>query len=356
MTAKDFGIYILTYPGDFKLSRVLVASIRRVSPDLPIMIIPGEGFDLDDHPFDVPVMRPPDGFWGRIGHKDRDFWAFQGPFETFLYLDADTLCVRSLDSVAERIASQPGKFLYVQPFMKDSEWLAVTENPAHPDHAAYREMVRSEVGRGPLERFDPSHDFFGHCPFNTGAFGSRRLTIRESDIEDLVEEEKRFFRTALHTEWSWESRALFFYDQGRLNYLAHKLSIPVYPIEPDLECRSGASALHITPEGVDARAYDFHILHWMGAMSPSPSLFCSGPLFSLYAFLWFRVGAANGRWVQPGYDKLPECTGYSLWRHYYEKISGRLSLRERLRSSRQDVARVAKLAIRYGRLKAGRTS
>lgn len=49
-----FGIYIMTYPGDYQLSTILVRSIQEVSPGMPIMIIPGEGFDLDDHPFDIP--------------------------------------------------------------------------------------------------------------------------------------------------------------------------------------------------------------------------------------------------------------------------------------------------------------
>jgi hypothetical protein len=113
MAEHEFGIYILTYPGDFHLSGILVRSIQQVSPDIPIMIIPGEGFDRNNHPFDVPIMPEPGGFWAGIGYQDRDFWAFQGPFETFLYMDADTLCVKSLDSLAQRVAGQQGDFIYV---------------------------------------------------------------------------------------------------------------------------------------------------------------------------------------------------------------------------------------------------
>jgi hypothetical protein len=63
MASEKFGIYRLAYPGDYYLSSILVRSIQQVSPDIPIMIIPGEGFDLNDHPFDVPVMPIPLGFW-----------------------------------------------------------------------------------------------------------------------------------------------------------------------------------------------------------------------------------------------------------------------------------------------------
>ena len=120
--AGRFGIYILTYPGDFYLSAVLVRSIKRFNPDDPIMIISGEGFDREHHPFDVPIMPEPSGlFWPEVGYQDRKIWAFQGLFETFLYLDADRICTQSLGSLIERIARQKGNFLYVQPWIDDQE-------------------------------------------------------------------------------------------------------------------------------------------------------------------------------------------------------------------------------------------
>src|SRR5262245_32836658 len=116
----EFGVYILTYPGDFHLSTVLVQSVRYVSPDVPITIIPGEGFDREDHPFDVPIMPEPNGhFWPRLGYQDRKFWAFQGPFERFLYLDADTICTKSLGSLRSRLTQQEDPFIYIQPWMSE---------------------------------------------------------------------------------------------------------------------------------------------------------------------------------------------------------------------------------------------
>ena len=63
MESVKFGVYVMTYPGDFHLSTILVRSIQQVNPDIPVMIIPGEGFDFNNHPFDVPVMPlPTEGF------------------------------------------------------------------------------------------------------------------------------------------------------------------------------------------------------------------------------------------------------------------------------------------------------
>lgn len=348
MASERFGIYILTYPGDFHLSTVLVRSIQQVSPGIPVMIIPGEGFDLNNHPFDVPVMPIPTGFWGQIGHQDRDFWAFQGPFETFLYLDADTLVVKSLDDLAARTSRQEDDFIYVQTWTDEERWRAAVNDPSHPDHTRYKEGVRSEFGRGPLAEFDPDHDFYARSYFNSGAFVSRRLAIKEFDLASLNKAEREFYRNALGIdEWTWKSSELFFRDQGRLNYLTQKLSIPIFPIEPDLICRRGADLVKVSFEDVQTDSPDFHLIHWAGAKSPTPSYFCRKPLFWVYAYFWSYVGRRTGRYLTTGYEKLPECTGYSLWRHYYLRLHGSMPLAERLRWSWRDVRRVAKLFTRW---------
>jgi hypothetical protein len=50
-------------------------------------------------------------------------------------------------------------------------------------------------------------------------------------------------------------------------------------------------------------ACDFHLIHWMGSISPSPSWFCVRPLFAVYAFLWSAVGRRAGRWMAPDYHR-----------------------------------------------------
>ena len=75
----QFGVYVLTYPGDFHLSRVLIRSIRHLNPGVPVMIIPGEGFEREAHPFDVPVMPVPDGrFWPTLARSGLPGWRQRG--------------------------------------------------------------------------------------------------------------------------------------------------------------------------------------------------------------------------------------------------------------------------------------
>ena len=331
---------------------MLVRSIQQVSPDIPIMIIPGEGFDRNDHPFDVPIMPEPEGFWSEIGHQDRDFWAFQGPFETFLYMDADTLCVKSLDRLAQRIAGQQGDFIYVQQWMSDEDWHAIVSDSSHPEHARRIQEVKNEFGPDAMFEFDPQYDLFAHKAFNSGVFASRRLAISDSDLASLNRAERAFYRDTLRIEeWSWKSSELFYFrDQGRLNYLVHKLGIPVFPIEPELICRAGADSIRVSFEDVKNDAADFHVIHWMGAKSPSPSFFCTKPLFPFYAWLWSNVGRKTGRFVAPGYHRLPECTGYAVWWHYHDQFNGVMPLGERLRWSWPDLRKTGKLFIRSLRL------
>lgn len=352
MIPEDFGIYVMTYPGDYHLSTMLVRSIQQVSPDLPIMIIPGEGFDLDDHPFDVPVMPlPTEGFWAEIGHQDRDFWAFQGPFKTFLYLDADTIVVRSLNDLARRIVRQEGDFIYIHTWVEDEKWQAAMQDPQHPEHEQFRQTVSRDIGQGPLAEFDPEHDFFAHKTFNSGVFAGSRSAIKESDLVALNAAEQKFYREALGFEqWTWKSSELFFRDQGRLNYLARKLSIATFPLEPELITISGASAVYIPLEQVADSSCAFHIIHWMGSKSPNPSYFCSGPLFRLYASLWAYVGRRTGRFVMDGYENLPESTGYSVWRHHHLRTFGSFGLGQRLHWSFRDFRKVFKWSGRWLRL------
>ena len=214
---------------------------------------------------------------------------------------------------------------------------------AHPQHDRYLRHVGSTIGRGPLARFDPDLDFYARYPFNAGVFASRRLAIKEADLAALHQAERAFYRDVLDLAWTWQSTALFFRDQGRLNYLVAKLSIPVLPLAPELICRAGASAIEIPVAEVERGACDFHIVHWMGAKSPSPSLFCSGPLFRIYALLWSFVGRSRDCWIASGYERLPECVGYSLWRHHHERASGPMPWRARLHWSWRDLKKTCRL-------------
>ena len=179
----DFGIYVLTYPGDYYLSVPLVRSLQHFNPEIPVMIIPGEGFDYDDHPFDVPVMDIPQGFWSQLGHADRKFWCFQGPFERFLYLDADIVCMRSLASLKQRVLAQKAPFIFVTQPIKHEVWSVAAEDSSHPQHQECIGRVHAQLGNVSLLReFDPDFEPFARYTFNDGVFASSRSVLKRSGL------------------------------------------------------------------------------------------------------------------------------------------------------------------------------
>ena len=207
-------------------------------------------------------------------------------------------------------------------------------------------------------KFDPDHDFLSRSKFNTGVFASRRLAIKESDFESLNHAEREFYRDTLGIkEWKWNSTDLFFTDQGRINYLAEKLSIPIYPLSPELICRPGGDAITVSPEDVARGTCQLHVVHWTSSR-PSPSFFCSMPLFRIFALLETFVGRRGGVVFETGYEWLSERVAYSLWRQYYEELFGPMALRERLTWSWRDIKRLWRFlrgilkfivrSIRYG--------
>src|SRR5208283_978229 len=207
-----FGIYVMTYPGDFHLATPLIRSLRYFHPDVPISIIPGEGFNREDHPFDTEILPQPEGFWGTLGHQSRDFWAFQGPFEKFLYLDADLICTGSLSSLFKRIQEQEGHFIFVHIYFDNqATWEAAIEDKNHPRHEEAKAWVRRGLGNlDLLTQFDADYNPYARTPFNSGIFASSRGSITESNLRSLHEKEVSFYEDILNQAFTWKSNDIFY--------------------------------------------------------------------------------------------------------------------------------------------------
>jgi hypothetical protein len=306
---NDIGIYVLTYPGDYYLSTALIRSLKYFNPDIPVMIIPGEGLDLDDNPFNVPIMSKPGGFWGQIGHASRKFWAFQGPFEKFIYLDGDVICTRPLTPLIEQIQSQSGTFINVEISISDDIWIPAIRNTEHELHQHCLDRVRLQLGNIELLcEFDPKFDPYSHYTFNNGIFASRRMAIDEQAFEDLYNREAAFFRNRLNKEFSWKHYDLFFGDQGRLNYLVEKLGIVRAASQHDRLMQWGGEPKNVTIDTVLAGAAESYFIHWAGCPRPSPSIFCKQPFLPLLILRYPGLSLE--------YRSLKEIPAYSVWLYF----------------------------------------
>jgi hypothetical protein len=348
----EFGIYVMTYPGDFHLSIPLIRSIRYFHPDISITIIPGEGFDHEDHPFDVEILPLPDGFWGTVGHQSRDFWAFQGPYERFLYLDADIICTGSLSHLIQRIKKQEGNFLFAhiyREFVDQRTWEAAVNDKNHARHEETIQWVRIALGNPELlKRFDADYDPYARPAFNSGIFASRRGAITEDTLKALHEKEVLFHENVLKQKFTWKSYELFLLgDQGRLNYLVSKLNLVLQDLRPDgHDTWAGHIIEKVTVDSFLKNQLEFKFIHWAGLPRPRPSVFCD-PIFQwlqpfIYADLYLQfphVGKGYG--VYKGYRGFPEIPGYALWRYFQVRNRYPMRLKDRLLFSYRDARRLA---------------
>lgn len=338
---EQFGVYILTYPGDFHLSTALVNSLRYFHPDIPITIIPGEGFNSEDHPFDVSVMPEPDGFWGKMCHIDRKYWAYQGAYEKFLYLDADMICTRSLGPLIDRIMALDGPFILVQEETgKSSAWVDAIANSHHERHTACMAMVRGQLGDPEkIAIFDEEFDAYARYPFNAGIFASCLGTLTEKDFEDLNKLESEFYRSHLGKSFSWSAHDLFFADQGRINYLVQKRNVPILDLYPDGHFLWGGTAKKVLLDDVLSGDIGFGFIHWAGCPRPSHSFFCKGIGLSLLR--------RTDTYLKEGYDSLNEIPGYTVWRYFWSDMGAKSSsLAEKLEWTYKDFLKILVASLR----------
>lgn len=339
---SELGVYVLTYPGDFHLSVALVKSLQHFNPELPITIIPGEGFDRNNHPFDVPIMLEPTDDWALLGHADRKFWAFQGPYEKFLYLDADIICIRSLAPFLKQLQEASGKFVFAEIQIDDDQWRSAVADPGHSLHKLCVDRVRGQLGNIELlKRFDPSYDPFVRYAFNSGAFASSRGTLVAKDFVELFRREEQFFLQELNKPFTWRAFDLFFGDQGRLNYLVAQRNISVYNLYPHGHYIWGGCAVKFPLTDVLAGRVEYSFIHWAGCPRPTPSWFSRGLLFPMVKLL--------NPALEPGYVRLGEIPGYSVWRYFTAQVAGtRFSLAEQWRWTRRDAQKIFKSVLRQG--------
>ncbi len=224
MKKAEFGFYILTCPRDFHLTRALVNSLKYFHPNIPIMIIPGTGMDLHKHPFnDIPILESSNSFLGKLDYYDRKFEIFAGPFEKFLYIDSDILCVKSIEKLINLILAERGRFFYVN-LPKD----AIDLNNSDSIKKNRDIILSGQLGNlENLKAFDSEYNFFNTPIFNSGLFATSKETLSLANISDFFNKEFEFYEKVLKKHYSGGNFDLFFGDQGKLNYLVWKNKIPL---------------------------------------------------------------------------------------------------------------------------------
>jgi hypothetical protein len=203
------------------------------------------------HPKAIPTWQEK-GISGihRMGSHHR-LVAFNGPFDHFVYMDADTLLLNSLDIVFEKL--------------EQYDW--VTYDFQHKDPTHVFEVSSPKL----LQVFDQTR--IDSEIFCAGFFGSKR-GIFPSEKRDWL----------LSTLKNGEAEILYFWavDQPILNYMAMRSQLSIHNLGLHLEkaVRTGNSVTSSHFENRDFILYDrdrrLTYLHYIGVSSKAFNQLCEG--------------------------------------------------------------------------------
>lgn len=283
------GIYILTYPGDYHLALPLIKSLEYFNPDLLVTIVAGNGFNINDHPFKgKDIFQPDPEKWSLFADYDKKFALFDGPYERFLYLDADILCLREISGIFRKMdedEAQDIRSIYVNLPNKD---YGTDANTSEGDDRKIK-INNGQIGNlDSIELFDPEYanDLLNHYPFNTGVFAASKSLFNYEELLDYKKREMDFFKNILKRPYNCKNSDLFYVDQGKLNYLVWKKNLKVQSLYPDAHYIWGGKPFPFSLEQVLSGECSIPFIHWAGCPRPSSSIFNRAPLFYFYAKMW----------------------------------------------------------------------
>jgi len=258
--AGNFGIYIKTFRPDYHLAKALIASIRHFHPELDIMLVPDDGY-AQSTLWGEKVLNVDDPFLLGLKGYYKKLWVFYGPFERFIYTDADALLLRPLSPIMVRMRECRERF-----FLACTETKTVRALANDPTKAAA--ICSNMLGNLRLiEDFDPAYDFQRVLPFPSGFFASHRGAIPLDVLKDSLEALDRYHRA--HglpdlSEAKGQRWGVFNADQGLINYLFYRSGIAAEGLE-DVFAWGGRPVEPIEP----AQRYRNTFVHWAGCPRPS---------------------------------------------------------------------------------------
>lgn len=261
----EVSIYIATTQADYRLAKALVASIERLAPGTPVIMLPDDDFP-DATMFGHPVWRPVDprvraldGFYKKL----RVFW---GPAERFLFFDADQLVVRPLAPLFRILGGFPTPFFAPNLSSRvHGEWQSGTPGD--------RLRIFRERAGDPdrISQFDPLYDWGARFPFNSGEFAASRDAIDHEQLLEAFERAQDFHHAGSPDDPLIRSRsALFMGDQGFLNYYMARFR-PGVELNwlMDVHWWGGHPEARRRPAS-DTPAIEGAIIHWAGCPRPGP--------------------------------------------------------------------------------------
>ena len=261
MTA-DFGIYIKTFRADYYLARALIASLEDHAPGVPIMMVPDDGY-AEPTLWGLPVLHMEEPFFARLRGYLKKLWVFWGPYERFLYLDADQIALKSLTPLIDSALAREA------PFMIVDENPSVLETFERGGEDAERNFRVAAGDPDLLARLDLPIDLRDFYPFASGDFVSSRNAFDLDEFKQLYEEIAALHREVGIGAPGTTREGPFSAEQGLINYLTYSTGIEIERI-PTMFIWGGKSLAdyRLAVDGPqDPRSHLF--VHWGGCPRPS---------------------------------------------------------------------------------------
>ena len=256
-----FGIYIKTFKPDHYLAKVLIASIRHYAPGVEIMLVPDDGFTRD-RLWGEKVLNTDDPFLVSLKGYYKKLWVFFGPYDRFIYLDADMLLVRPLDALIHKLMRSGAPSCHV---CAESKCVAAL---ARADDEARDAIYRNTVGDPELFRvFDPDYVMQAHFPFNSGFFASHREVVSRDALEHIMLRVNRIHAQRGLPPLNNTRKGVFYSDQGLINYLMYKNGIDV-TLLTEAFVWGGREVPDMT-EDVRGDPLKHLFVHWAGCPRPT---------------------------------------------------------------------------------------
>ena len=213
----------------------------------------------------LPVLQLEGDIFRRLRGFFKKLWVLFGPYDRFLYLDADQIALKPLAPLIERICSAP------RPFFIASLNQAIRRQMFEEGDEVRRALYEQRCGRVDLlEELDPGFDWCRTYPFSSGDFATHRDFIQLPALQSVFEAAQVLHRERNLPPLGCSREGLFGADQGLFNYLVYRSGVPP-DLMPDLYLWGGMD--RSTFEELRARDRDDPLrhlfVHWGGCPRPT---------------------------------------------------------------------------------------
>jgi len=262
MEYKPFGIYIKTHKPHYYLCKVLIASLRYYAPWVDITIIPDDNYD-DDTIWGEKVLTSKEPFFHELKYFLGVFRVFFGPYDRFLFIDADQMAIRPLDSLINKIKQQEKPFFIAD---RNKGVVNILENGSEEDKL---KMYNERLGDITLfEELDPKFNYKELFPVSGGNFATHKDFISVDSLKEIVDKAKQVHKNRGLPAINNRRIGILGRNQGLLNYIIFHQGVKPILVD-NFYYWGGGTPSRFNEYLADNKDNIPYFIHWGGCPKPT---------------------------------------------------------------------------------------